>query len=59
MTIPSEIPEDAEELFEVADDGSVIPVIRYEGEDEPIHSVEYPYCGDPSCICGGSPAASN
>jgi hypothetical protein len=52
VTIPSpteEIPEDAEELYEVDENGNVVPVIRY--EDDLIHTDEHPNCDDPDCPC--------
>ncbi len=45
-------------LYSVTNESKVIPVIPYEEGDELIHSVAHPYCGDPTCPCGGSPPTS-
>ena len=30
---------------------TVVPTIRYESTDEPLHTDEQPYCGNPGCPC--------
>jgi len=42
-------------LYDVNDDGEVVPVIGYEEGDDLIHSVEHLFCNDPTCPCGGRP----
>ena len=51
MTLPTELPEDAELLYEVDEDGNVIPVIGYEEGDAFVHTAENPTCDDPTCPC--------
>ena len=46
---PEEIPEDAELLYEVDENGNVLPVIPC--EDEFIHTEDHPICDDPTCFC--------
>ena len=53
--LPPELPENAELLYKVDDNGKVLPAIIYEEGDAFIHTPENPYCGDPTCPCGGSP----
>jgi len=48
---PKRIPEGADQIFVVDEHGKVIPIIPYEGDDEPIHTLENPIYTDPTCIC--------
>ena len=48
---------DLQHLCNVNDAGAVVLVIGYEEGDDLIHSVEQPFCDDPTCPCGGSPAS--
>lgn len=48
---------DLQHLCNVNDDGEIVPIIGYEEGDDLIHRVEHPFCDDPTCPCGGSPAS--
>jgi hypothetical protein len=43
-----------EQLYRVTDAAQVIPVIRYEEDDEIIHTDEHPHCGDDTCPCNAN-----
>jgi hypothetical protein len=55
--LSQDLPEDAELLYEVDDNGKVLPVIFYEEGDAFIHTPENPYCGDPTCPCSAGEAS--
>src|SRR5213078_2297161 len=49
--LSEDIPEDAELLYEVDENGNVLPVIPYGDGDEFVHTDEHPNCDDPTCPC--------
>jgi hypothetical protein len=48
------VPEDNQHLFNVDEDGQVIPVILYEEGDELIHGDGHEHCDDSTCPCNAN-----
>ncbi len=46
-----EVLGDVEMLYEVDENGNVLPVITYADGDELLHTDECPQCSDPTCPC--------
>ncbi len=40
-------------LYNVSEEGEVVPIIEYEEGDDLIHTPENPFCNEEGCPCGG------